>query len=212
MNFAFYHLFTRLEEEVPFSLDQLPDPVLVFALRVTGVVNVAVLSGREGHDLDHVFYGFINTWDVSFGDLLGHQPLVAGLALYALAVFEAGLGHQVQGRGVRDDIGLGYLLDLLIHRGDISANFVVQPLFSSYSLDALAVSHVPEGYQVKGFVVSDHELVDLLFYLLVDVWDVDPRTPEEVFIGWEPLYLLRSGVFEGPFTDENQGFVLLEEG
>lgn len=86
---------------------------------------------------------------------VGDEPLLAGLTLHAIDVFEGLLGLKQEGGGVVDDLTDYFLDEDFVNASDVEADVTDQPFFSGVAVKALGVNGLARGTHFQGLASLD---------------------------------------------------------
>ena len=128
---------------------------------------------------------------------VGDEPLLTGLALHAIDIFEGLLGLKEEGGGVVYDLA-GYLLYKdLVDPCDVEPDVADKPFFSGVTVEALGVDSLARGADFQGLARYDGLGAKLRHNLGLNSRDVDLRSELEPLVtGYVLNWLLPDNVDE----------------
>jgi len=143
-------LFAGLEEETLGSFEEDLLAQLVLPMLILGVSDVAELILLQNGHLYGLLVGLVHVQDVGGRLFVGDEPLLTGLALHTIDIFESLLGLKQEGSSVVDDL-TGYLLDKdLVNASDVEPDVADKPFFSGVAVEALGVDSLAGGADFQG--------------------------------------------------------------
>ena len=214
-------LFTGLEEETLGSFEEDLLAQLVLPVLILGVSDVAELVLLQNRHLHGLLVGLVHVQDVGGRLFVGDKPLLTGLALHAINIFEGLLGLKQEGGGVVDDL-TGYLLDKdFVNASDVEADVADKPFFSGVTVEALGVDGLARGTDFQGLARYNGLRAKLGHDLGFNSWDVDLRSELEPLVTSNVLnWLLPDDVdevteglqLEGLVARDHRQLLLLRKG
>ena len=107
---------------------------------------------------------------------VGDEPLLTGLTLHAIDIFEGLLRLKQEGSSVVDDLTDYFLYKDFVYACDVEANVTDQPLFSGITVEALGVNGLARGTHSQGLPSLDGLGTKVSHDLCFHSWDVDLRS------------------------------------
>lgn len=107
---------------------------------------------------------------------VGDEPLLTGLTLHAIDVFEGLLSLKQESSSVVDDLTDYFLDEDFVNGCDVEADVTDQPLFSGVTVEALGVNSLARGTHSKGLSSIDGLGAKVSHDLGFNSWDVDLRS------------------------------------
>ena len=107
---------------------------------------------------------------------VGDEPLLTGLALYAIDIFEGLLGLKQEGSSIVDDLTHYFLDEDFVNACDVESDVTDQPLFSGVAVEALGVNSLARGTHSQGLPSIDGLGAKVSHDLGFHSWDINLRS------------------------------------
>ena len=136
------------------------------------------------------------------------EPLLTGLTLQAIDIFEGLLGLKQEGCGVIDDLTYYFLDEDFVNASDVEAYVTDQPFFSGVTVEALGVDSLARGTYFQGLTGLDGFGAKLRHDLGLNSGDVDLRSELEPLVTSNMLnWLLPDDIDEVTESFQLEGFI-----
>lgn len=149
---------------------------------ILGVSDVTELILLQHGHLHGLLVRLVHIEDVCGSLFVGDEPLLTGLTLQAIDVFEGLLGLKQEGCGIIDDLTDYFLDEDFVNASDVEADVTDQPFFSGVTVEALGVDSLPRGTHFQGLTSLDGLWAKLCHDLGLNSGDIDLRSELEPLI------------------------------